>query len=150
MSSGPTSGFATSPFGGGTFDGELSPEDLFNMFFGGGAGFGGPFGGGPGNFPECRSARTLISPQSFPPALDLGVSAQPAFIRRARDSKRSNNSQLLHVRSSPRFSPSLFSSHSRYSLPSRPFSLPRAYRIRGFHSSHPRDSTWRGRRRRLA
>ena len=49
MSSGPTSGFATSPFGGGTFEGELSPEDLFNMFFGGGAGFGGSFGGGPGN-----------------------------------------------------------------------------------------------------
>ncbi|KAH9066701.1 DnaJ-domain-containing protein [Lactarius vividus] len=48
MSSGPTSGFATSPFGGGTFDGELSPEDLFNMFFGGGAGFtNSPFGGGP-------------------------------------------------------------------------------------------------------
>ncbi|KAI0788714.1 hypothetical protein C8Q75DRAFT_733991 [Abortiporus biennis] len=43
-------GFATSSFGGG-FEGELSPEDLFNMFFGGGmngATFGGgPFGGGP-------------------------------------------------------------------------------------------------------
>jgi len=48
MSSGSTPGFATSPFGGGSFEGELSPEDLFNMFFGGGgAGFGGPFGGGP-------------------------------------------------------------------------------------------------------
>lgn len=38
------------PFGGG-FEGELSPEDLFNMFFGGGpmggASFGGSFGGGP-------------------------------------------------------------------------------------------------------
>jgi hypothetical protein len=30
------------------FEGELSPEDLFNMFFGGGATFGGNFGGGPG------------------------------------------------------------------------------------------------------
>jgi len=39
-SSGPSSGFATSPFGGATFEGELSPEDLFNMFFGGGATFG--------------------------------------------------------------------------------------------------------------
>ena len=38
-----SSGFATSPFGNG--DGELSPEDLFNMFFGGGG--GGGFGGGP-------------------------------------------------------------------------------------------------------
>jgi DnaJ family protein B protein 12 len=43
-------GFSTSPFGG---EGEMSPEDLFNMFFGGGGmamngGFGGgPFGGGP-------------------------------------------------------------------------------------------------------
>ncbi|CAK5283108.1 unnamed protein product [Mycena citricolor] len=40
--------------GGGGFDGEISPEDLFNMFFGGGGGqagfgngFGGGFGGGP-------------------------------------------------------------------------------------------------------
>ncbi|KAF9454314.1 DnaJ-domain-containing protein [Macrolepiota fuliginosa MF-IS2] len=41
---------------GATFDGEISPEELFNMFFGGGGGFGGPgttfsFGpGGPGVF----------------------------------------------------------------------------------------------------
>jgi len=44
------SGFSTSPFNrGGGFEGELSPEDLFNMFFGGGGGgtFGGGFGGGP-------------------------------------------------------------------------------------------------------
>jgi len=40
-------GFGPSPFGGG-FDGELSPEDLFNMFFGGGGTMGGAsFGGGP-------------------------------------------------------------------------------------------------------
>lgn len=40
-------GFATSPFGNGAtgFDGEISPEELFNMFFGGGGG-GGPFGPG--------------------------------------------------------------------------------------------------------
>jgi len=41
--------FATSPFGGG--GGEMSPEDLFNMFFGGGGGVGSfnvsGFGGGP-------------------------------------------------------------------------------------------------------
>ncbi|KAH7890848.1 hypothetical protein F5I97DRAFT_1839254 [Phlebopus sp. FC_14] len=65
MSSGPSPGFAT-PFGGG-FEGEMSPEDLFNMFFGGGGmamngGFGGsPFGGpvftasfGPGGFRTTR------------------------------------------------------------------------------------------------
>ncbi|KAH7105761.1 DnaJ-domain-containing protein [Auriculariales sp. MPI-PUGE-AT-0066] len=32
---------------GGGFEGEISPEDLFNMFFGGGGGGGGGFGGGP-------------------------------------------------------------------------------------------------------
>lgn len=46
---GPT--FASGPFGGG-FDGELSPEDLFNMFFGGSGPMGGRFGGGPGEFPH--------------------------------------------------------------------------------------------------
>ncbi|KAF7308841.1 J domain-containing protein [Mycena kentingensis (nom. inval.)] len=53
--------------GGGGYEGELSPEDLFNMFFGGGAqfgngGFGGGFGGptvfttsfGPGGFRTTR------------------------------------------------------------------------------------------------
>ncbi|KAF8916345.1 hypothetical protein CPB85DRAFT_1290959 [Mucidula mucida] len=46
------SGFSSSR-GGGGFEGEMSPEDLFNMFFGGagpgfaGNGFGGGFGGGP-------------------------------------------------------------------------------------------------------
>ncbi|KAI0305867.1 hypothetical protein B0F90DRAFT_1873329 [Multifurca ochricompacta] len=39
----PESRFNGIPFGGTTFEGELSPEDLFNMFFGG----GGAFGGGP-------------------------------------------------------------------------------------------------------
>lgn len=38
--------FARGP--GMAFEGELSPEDLFNMFFGGGMGGGGGFGGGPG------------------------------------------------------------------------------------------------------
>ncbi|KAK0466992.1 uncharacterized protein EV420DRAFT_1506584 [Desarmillaria tabescens] len=48
MSSRP-SGFSSRPFAspGQGFDGELSPEDLFNMFFGGGSGFGNGFGGGP-------------------------------------------------------------------------------------------------------
>jgi len=44
-----SSGFSSSPFGGGAaFEGELSPEDLFNMFFGGGGtAFSSGFGGGP-------------------------------------------------------------------------------------------------------
>lgn len=43
----PFSGFARSPSGarGPMFDDEISPEELFNRFFGGGMG-GGPFGGG--------------------------------------------------------------------------------------------------------
>ncbi|KAJ7812606.1 hypothetical protein B0H13DRAFT_1666143 [Mycena leptocephala] len=47
MSSRP-SGFQSFNGGGGGFEGELSPEDLFNMFFGGagGGGFGNGFGGG--------------------------------------------------------------------------------------------------------
>ena len=44
-------GFSSFAGGGGpSFDGEISPEDLFNMFFGGGGpafGGGGGFGGGP-------------------------------------------------------------------------------------------------------
>ena len=39
-------GFASGPFGGASFEGEISPEELFNMFFGGGGMGGGPFGGG--------------------------------------------------------------------------------------------------------
>ena len=38
-------GFAQHPFAG--FDDEINPEDLFNMFFGGGMGGMGGFGGGP-------------------------------------------------------------------------------------------------------
>ena len=46
---GPFSGFARSAGGGrqGMWEGEMSPEDLFRQFFGGGGmggGFGGPFG----------------------------------------------------------------------------------------------------------
>jgi hypothetical protein len=39
VSSGTSAGFPTSSFGGTAFEGELSPEDLFNMFFGGGPSF---------------------------------------------------------------------------------------------------------------
>ena len=65
-SSGFSRGFSPSPFASG-FEGEMSPEDLFNMFFGGGMGVNGgafrpgPFGGpmftasfGPGGFRPTR------------------------------------------------------------------------------------------------
>ena len=47
-------GFPSS-FGNGRFEGELSPEDLFNMFFGGNGAnaFGPDFGGGPSMFTFC-------------------------------------------------------------------------------------------------
>ena len=48
-SSGPSSGFLASAFGSNTFEGELSPDDLFNIFFGGSSGFT----TGPGD-PFCR------------------------------------------------------------------------------------------------
>lgn len=38
-------GFSSQSFGGNAFETEISPEELFNMFFGGnmgGGGFGGP------------------------------------------------------------------------------------------------------------
>ncbi|TFK53426.1 DnaJ-domain-containing protein [Heliocybe sulcata] len=62
-------GFATSPFGGGGgFDGEISPEDLFNMFFGGGGGggFGGPVFSasfGPGGFRTTRMGGGFEAPR---------------------------------------------------------------------------------------
>ncbi|KAI4210715.1 MAG: hypothetical protein LQ351_006491 [Letrouitia transgressa] len=46
-SASPFSGFARSPGGRGPmFEDEISPEELFNRFFGGGGMGGGPFGGG--------------------------------------------------------------------------------------------------------
>lgn len=40
----PFSGFARSPGARMPFEDEISPEELFNRFFGGGNAFGGPFG----------------------------------------------------------------------------------------------------------
>jgi hypothetical protein len=56
------SGFPSS-FGNGRFDGELSPEELFNMFFGGnGNAFRTDFGGGPSmsTFRNLYQLRSLI------------------------------------------------------------------------------------------
>ena len=140
-SSGPSSGFPTNAFGGAAFEGELSPEDLFNMFFGGGPAFG---AGGPGEL-SCRAHGTNIRsdchPQCLPPALDLGVFAQPVFIhiRNAHDRKIRN--RLLRGLFS--FSSFLSSSclHSPYSLLSRTY-LPRPLcLIHAFHSKAPRDTT---------
>ncbi len=53
---------------GATFQGEMSPEDLFNMFFGGGmppgfanGGFNGTFGGGPGMFLPLNFVISLLN-----------------------------------------------------------------------------------------
>ena len=57
------SGFPSS-FGNGRFEGELSPEELFNMFFGGNGvnGFRSDFGGGPSMsiFRKLYQLRSLI------------------------------------------------------------------------------------------
>ncbi|KAG5643097.1 hypothetical protein DXG03_001561 [Asterophora parasitica] len=60
-------GFATSPFGGGGgFEQELSPEDLFNMFFGGGGNGFSSFGGGPGMwYVEIQALMSEIPPTVF-------------------------------------------------------------------------------------
>jgi len=63
----PFSGFASqrAPRGGGgsMFEEEISPEELFRQFFGGGMG-GGGFGGGPfGGFGMCKSGSVSISTQ---------------------------------------------------------------------------------------
>ncbi|KZT09990.1 DnaJ-domain-containing protein [Laetiporus sulphureus 93-53] len=55
-------GFTNTPFASSGFEGEISPEDLFNMFFGGGMG-GGPFGGGP--FGGGRVFTTSFGPGGF-------------------------------------------------------------------------------------
>ncbi|KAH9967220.1 hypothetical protein BC827DRAFT_1381490 [Russula dissimulans] len=71
-SSGASSGFATSPVGGAMFEGELSPEDLFNMFFGGSTAFSsGPVDStcvftasfGPGRFRTTRVHTSRGRPQ---------------------------------------------------------------------------------------
>lgn len=61
-------GSTVHPFAGASFDGELSPEDLFNMFFGAGGGgpFGPGFGGGGG--PSKSAANTQLEATSFPPS----------------------------------------------------------------------------------
>jgi len=76
-------GFATNGFGGGGgFESELSPEDLFNMFFGGGMG-GGSFGGGPvftasfgpGGFRTTR-VRTNVHQERAQPAENRSIFMQ--------------------------------------------------------------------------
>jgi len=58
-----TSGFSTSFRNGGQFEGELSPDDLFNMFFGGGGvnSFNSGLGGGPGLFLHIHSTAVMSS-----------------------------------------------------------------------------------------
>ncbi|KAJ3763826.1 hypothetical protein EV360DRAFT_32763 [Lentinula raphanica] len=69
-----SAGFSSASFNGGqAFEGEMSPEDLFNMFFGGGGNaFGGGFGGGPGMLsvslcPDISSQSNLVFTTTFGP-----------------------------------------------------------------------------------
>lgn len=87
MSSGRSPGFSPAPFT--SFEGEMSPEELFNMFFGGGmnGGFGtSPFGGpvftasfGPGGFSRTR---VHVNGRAPPPNAQGGQGqARPLFIQ---------------------------------------------------------------------
>ncbi|KAI0708818.1 hypothetical protein C8T65DRAFT_718421 [Cerioporus squamosus] len=95
-SSGPSASFARGGYGGGGgFEGEISPEELFNMFFGGGmqmngGGFGGgPFGGpmfsatfGPGGFRTTRVRTNARQQERAAPAEPRSIWMQllPLFI----------------------------------------------------------------------
>ncbi len=61
----PFSGFARSPGRGPMFEDEISPEEMFNRFFGGGGGMGGGFGPFGRDFPTetVLFHRWLTSPQ---------------------------------------------------------------------------------------
>ncbi|KAI5995543.1 hypothetical protein EDD15DRAFT_2254799 [Pisolithus albus] len=86
MSSGSSPGFSPAPFT--SFEGEMSPEELFNMFFGGGmnGGFGaGPFGGpvftasfGPGGFSRTR---VHVNRRAPPNAQGQQAQARPLFFQ---------------------------------------------------------------------
>lgn len=86
MSSGRSPGFSPAPFT--SFEGEVSPEELFNMFFGGGmnGGFGaGPFGGpvftasfGPGGFSRTR---VHVNRRAPPNAQGEQGQARPLFLQ---------------------------------------------------------------------
>ncbi|KAI6023879.1 hypothetical protein PISMIDRAFT_99853 [Pisolithus microcarpus 441] len=86
MSSGRSPGFSPAPFT--SFEGEMSPEELFNMFFGGGmnGGFGaGPFGGpvftasfGPGGFSRTR---VHVNRRAPPNAQGEQGQARPLFLQ---------------------------------------------------------------------
>ena len=71
-SSGPSPGFARAGgFRSEGFDGEISPEDLFNMFFGGGVpmnggSFGGGFGGPGGEFHPEHVRHQLLTAMVAP------------------------------------------------------------------------------------
>lgn len=61
-------------FGNGGFQAEMSPEDLFNLFFGGGGGgggFGGPAFGGPGC--ECDPEVVLLTLSPDPVFFSVGM-----------------------------------------------------------------------------
>lgn len=125
-----SSAFAANGFGGGGFEGEISPEDLFNMFFGGGRGGGGafsgtPFGGGPGTylpFPTRKCWLTglhIVFSASFGPGgfRTTGVRTNTRQAPQQANDTRSSFVQLLPLIllfafSLLNFIPSLFSTPS--------------------------------------
>ncbi|KAI1793518.1 DnaJ-domain-containing protein [Ganoderma leucocontextum] len=127
-SSGPS--FARGPgFSGGQFEGEISPEELFNMFFGGGMGMnggsfgGGPFGGpmftatfgGPGGFRTTRMRANPAAQQQRQEApRSIWMQIMPLFLLLAFSLLNAlPNLFSMPVTPDPRFS---FSPSSRYNV----------------------------------
>jgi len=143
--------FANAGFGN-RFEGELSPEDLFNMFFGGGGGGGfGPgfatsFGGGPSacHVFECYVFTDLV--QLFSLLVETGRSAQlPSTLAANLDAHRDKARPLSNDRYSSSSYPfsSYLASHSsqRYPIYLQHLRL----LIRYSHSTQRRHSTLRWR-----
>lgn len=78
-------GFAGHPFANGSFDGEISPEDLFNMFFGGGGMGGSPFGGPAGVLrPPCNYSFSMLTHSFLAIYLVFTTSFGPGGFRTTR------------------------------------------------------------------
>jgi DnaJ homolog subfamily B member 12 len=77
--SSPFSGFARSPGRAGPmFDDEISPEELFNRFFGGG-GMGGPFGMGLGMHLHSKPIVTVLTSTGGGPQFVFNMGGGPGF-----------------------------------------------------------------------
>ena len=142
--------------GGRQFQGEVSPEDLFNMFFGGGGQMGGgPFGGGPGESTQFGAISQSTDGSSQYLLLLLGQVASVqhvcGHVRRAEPPTQATPNLNLRGPFSFNLRPFSSCSSSHSSPPFRPSSPHHPHRIRRIHSprtlhtlpsASPRRSTY--------